>query len=64
MRKSTTKYVIYSRDESGILTRQHHVRLAAVNAAEYVHPEPLRGWPETRVMWQRKTGVSLGIARA
>ena len=61
----TTKYVIYTRDESGMLTRHHgeHVRLTAADAAEYKHAETLRGWPETRVRWQRQTGVSLGIAR-
>ena len=59
------RYIIYTRDESGILNR--HARPVNLDdmdyqASDFRFPEPLRGWPETAVYWPRATGPAVGIA--
>lgn len=58
-------YVQYTRDEAGLLTRQHDIRKVAdaidVEGGDAVW-EGLSGWPEFDVYWERETGPSVGWA--
>jgi hypothetical protein len=58
------KYVIYRRDESGLLTRTHEpvVLTKQERVAEYPHRTRLLGWPETSVFWRSESGRSVGVA--
>lgn len=59
------KYAVYERDDSGTLGRRPQaIWLSDAMAAEYPHPERLRGWPETVVLWRKDAGPSIGIARS
>jgi hypothetical protein len=60
------RYIAYSRDESGIVSRLHQTaRMAGeMRRVEYPYAESLRGWPERTVYWQHATGPSVGVAPA
>lgn len=62
MRQNT--YVVYERNESGILTRRGDIaRIRSPSRKEYYpYREPLTGWPEKTVYWEYATGVSFGVA--
>ena len=58
------RYTVYTRDESGILTRTHEpARMSGEQRrADYPHRERLTGWPEASVYWTRETGPATGVA--
>ena len=59
---SAHKYMSYSRDAQGIVTR-NHLTVTLHNISEYHHRETLRGWPERFVFWQiMADGSAVGIA--
>lgn len=56
------KYMSYSRDSQGVVTRNHHT-LTLDAISDYHHRETLRGWPERFVFWQvMADGSAVGIA--
>lgn len=56
------KYMSYSRDASGIVTRNHRT-ITLSSVSEYHHRETLLGWPERFVFWQiMADGSAEGIA--
>lgn len=56
------KYMSYSRDEGGLITRNHTV-ITVGDVAEYDTRETLMGWPERYVFWRfLANGSAVGIA--
>lgn len=56
------KYMSYSRDSSGIVTRNHRT-VTLEEIGDYHHRETLLGWPERFVFWQiMADGSAVGIA--
>jgi hypothetical protein len=62
--KEMTEYVLYIRDEEGIVQRRsrHPVFWCYESLIPYRHEQLLRGWPESRVFWAKPAGPSIGIA--
>jgi len=58
------KYMVYSRDEGGRVTRTHRTVVLQKTeiAADYPHPEKLTGWPEAVVFWGASSGMTNGMA--
>ena len=60
-----TECVIYSRSESGVITRHGDQRIdqhGHLPMDQYQHEEHLAGWPERRVFWTNVSGVAVGDA--
>lgn len=62
--KKGNNYVVYSRDESGRIVREHRTRVLASETikTDYPYSETLKGWPETRVFWSSAFGSAIGFA--
>ena len=55
--KMAHKYMIYTRDDSGQITRTHQTA-AIDDVSQYTEKEVLRGWPEAIVFWANHVGIS------
>ena len=56
------KYMVYTRDNGGVITRQHRT-VTLDDVSQYHDKENLSGWPEKCVFWQRfNDGSATGIA--
>ena len=53
---------LYTRDESGLITRLDLRINGTRDAAQYAHEERLSGHPERRIFWVDETGPSIGAA--
>lgn len=56
------KYMSYSRDSGGLITRNHKT-VVIEDISDYRDKEQLLGWPEKSVFWMRlNDGSAVGIA--
>lgn len=56
------KYMSYSRDASGLITRNHQIQVLD-DISDYFQRETLIGWPERFVFWRfMADGSAVGIA--
>ena len=58
------EYVIYTREESGILSRSGEVVDSDVREIDLgeMAEEKLTGWPERTIYWASATGATIGYA--
>lgn len=56
------KYMVYTRNEQGLVTRSHQTRTLS-DVGDYNQRERLLGWPEPYVFWSvLDNGHAVGIA--
>lgn len=63
LEKEAKKYVLYTRNETGIIERKGFATfLYYWSQVPHMHEEVLIGWPEQNVFWANDEGASIGIA--